>query len=79
MAGLASQLEPGLGPQAGLWEVLGVWATGRMSNPTEIRGGRLWGKAGHGGSEQAGLRGLEEGNVAGPGLAVGQAAGRGAV
>lgn len=45
MAGLASQLEPGQGPQAGLRGVLGVWATGRMSNPTEKVGGRLRVKA----------------------------------
>lgn len=78
MAGLASQLEPGQGPQAGLRGVLGVWATGRMSNPTEMGRGWLSEKAGHGGFGHAGLGELR-GHLLGPGLAVGQLAARGAV
>lgn len=58
MAGFAGQLEPGRGPQAGLGEgegTLGVWATGCMSNLTEMGGGRLWEEEGYRGFGHAGV------------------------
>ena len=64
--------------KAGGEAVLGVWATGRMSNPTEMGGGRLQEKVGHGGFRYAALGELT-GHPSGSGLAGGQPAGQGAV
>lgn len=57
MAGFTSQLEPGLGPQAGLWGVLGGWAAGWMSDTTEPLSRQAWegGKVGLRGFGQTGL------------------------
>lgn len=62
----------------GEWGGLGVWTTGRMSNSTEMGGGRLWDK---GGLRSFGHTGLGEvrGHLSGPGLAVRQPTGWGAV
>lgn len=79
MAGLASQLEPGQGPQARL---VGGWSW--ESGPQGERqiqqkwGGQALGEAGHGGFGYAGL-GESRGHISGSGLAVGQPAGQGAV